>query len=813
MTMATPRKSITRGRRGGFFSRHPALVRAFFILFTFGASLLTGLLYGGWALVCRGGQCPSVAVLEDYTPRQTSKLYAADGRFIAEIGLERRTLAKLDEIPKQVQDAFVVTEDKRFYEHAGIDWPRVGGAVLRDVRAGSFVEGFSTITMQLARNIFPERISREKTPTRKLKEGKVARQIEARYSKQKILELYLNQIYLGSGAHGVETAAQRYFGKSIKDVNLAEAAMLAGLPKAPERYNPRKFPERAIQRRNTVIELMRREGKISDADASLAKAYPLRLARKVESGNTAPYFVEWVRQTLDEHFGRQLYEQGLKVYTTLDVDMQEAAERALERQIRAIESGRYGDYKHQSYEQYVARTTSGDDERAGANSPYLQGSFVAIDPRNGAVRALVGGRDFDDSKFNRATQALRQPGSTFKPIVYATAIHNGRPPSYVLDDTALSVPQVGGTDWTPQNYDGKYLGRIPLRRSLYESRNVSTIRLGMELGEQSVIDMARLFGLSTPIPPYPSIHIGAADVYPIEMVSAYTTFATLGIRSAPTAIVRVENAKGEVLWEPTPARAQVLSPEEAWLMVDMMKDVVRRGTAAGSVGGRFRFPAAGKTGTTNEGADVWFVGYTSDLVAGVWMGMDRPQKIKGNAQGGQLAAPAWTAFMNEVYQRKSPPVDWPRPANIVQREIDGSTGMLANPYCPRSLVYNESFIAGTDPVQECNVHTPYGAYGPGYDTLRGPDTTGAGARNPYGPPISASPGVRVVPGQAPIPQPSQPPPPRDTTSPFYIPPASTPRDTARRPRPVDTVYVPPPPPSSPAPPPDSTSPPPARPPQ
>lgn len=248
-------------------------------------------------------------------------------------------------------------------------------------------------------------------------------------------------------------------------------------------------------------------------------------------------------------------------------------------------------------------------------------------------------------------------------------------------------------------------------------------------------------------------------------------------------------------------------------MVDMMKDVVRRGTAAGSVGGRFRFPAGGKTGTTNEGADVWFVGYTSDLVAGVWMGMDRPQKIKGNAQGGQLAAPAWTAFMNEVYQRKSPPVDWPRPANIVQREIDGSTGMLANPYCPRSLVYNESFIAGTDPVQECNVHTPYGAYGPGYDTLRGPDTTGAGARNPYGPPINASPGVRVVPGQAPIPQPSQPPPPRDTTSPFYIPPASTPRDTARRPRPVDTVYVPPPPPSSPAPPPDSASPPPARPPQ
>jgi penicillin-binding protein 1A len=345
---------------------------------------------------------------------------------------------------------------------------------------------------------------------------------------------------------------------------------------------------------------------------------------------------------------------------------------------------------------------------------------------------------------------------------------------------------VGGGDWTPQNYDGKYLGRIPLRRSLYESRNVSTIRLGMELGESQVMSTARLFGITTPIPPYPSIHIGAADVYPVEMVASYTTFATLGIRSAPTAIVRVENARGEVLWEPTPARAQVLSPEEAWLMVDMMKDVVRRGTAAGAVGARFRYPAAGKTGTTNEGADVWFVGYTSDLVAGVWMGMDRPQKIKNNAQGGQLAAPAWTAFMTEVYQRRTPPVDWPRPANIVQRQIDASTGLLANPYCPRELVYNEFFISGTDPIQECTAHSPYGTPG-AYDTLYPPDTAG----------ISS--GVRVVPGQAPIPQRStQPAPPRDTTSPFYIPPART--DTLGRPRPDSTV---PPPVTTPPPPPPS----------
>jgi penicillin-binding protein 1A len=416
-----------------------------------------------------------------------------------------------------------------------------------------------------------------------------------------------------------------------------------------------------------------------------------------------------------------------------------------------------------------------------ANSPYLQGAFVAMDPRTGAVRALVGGRDFDDSKFNRATQALRQPGSTFKPIVYADAIQNGRPPSYIVDDSPVSVPQSGGGTWTPQNYDGKFEGPMPMRRGLYQSRNIVAIKVGMELGEQSVIDMARKFGITTPIPPYPSIHIGAADVYPIEMVAAYSAFATLGTRSSPTAIVRVENAKGQVLWEPTAQRAPVMSPEESWLMVSMMKDVVQRGTAAGSVGAQFHIPAGGKTGTTNDGADVWYIGYTSDLVAGVWMGLDRPAKIKGNAQGGLLAAPAWTAFMNEVYRRKPAPPDWPRPEGIVVRQIDPVSGMLAGPGCSGSV--NEFFIAGTDPTQPC---TPsYAA--PGADTTFGlpgtstpirpgqPSDTGFAPSRPTVSPNDAM----IIPGAAPIPRPSRPasrPPrdttraPRDTTNPFTLPP-------------------------------------------
>jgi len=752
----------------------------------------SGFAYASWALVCRAGACPSVDVLDDYQPRQTSKLYAADGRFIAELGLERRTLLKLDQMPPVLRSAFVSVEDKRFYRHKGVDFLRIPGAILADIKRRSFAEGFSTITMQLARNIFPERLSREKSLVRKLKEAKVARAIEAKYSKEKILELYLNQISLGNGSFGVETAAQRYFGKSARDVNLAEAALLAGLPKAPERYNPRRSPERAIQRRNTVLEVMRSVGTVSDADASLAKAYPLQLARKSEAGDIAPYFVEWVRQQLENQFGQRLYEQGLKVYTSLDVDLQSAAERALENQLRGIESGKFGAFRHISFEAYLARQADRAGEVAGPNSPYLQGAFIAMDPRTGAVRALVGGRDFDDSKFNRATQALRQPGSTFKPIVYADAVQNGRPPSYLVDDAPLSVPQSGGGSWTPQNYDGRFEGPMPMRRGLYQSRNLVAIKVGMELGAQSVIDMARKFGLTTPIPAYPSVFLGAADVYPIEMVAAYSAFATLGTRASPSPIVRVENSRGDVLWEPTLARAPVMSPEEAWLMVSMMKDVVQRGTAAGSVGSQFNYPAGGKTGTTNDGADVWFIGFTSDLVAGVWMGLDKPQKIKGNAQGGALAAPAWTAFMREVYRRKPAPPDWPRPDGIVVRQIDPASGMLAGPGCAGAVT--EYFVSGTDPIQTC-FPQGYGPPGsgipgsPGIDTSFGFPPIGAPSQPlppDSGAPARSAPGAMIVPGATPMPRRTSPrrdtlrAPPSDVFRPGgRTPPPATARDSTR----------------------------------
>jgi penicillin-binding protein 1A len=664
-----------------------------------------GGLVASWFLVCRGDACPSVASLGGYVPRQTSKLYAADGRFIAELGLERRTVVPIADVPKVVTDAFLLTEDKRFYSHSGIDLVRVVGSVFTNLRSLGFAQGFSTITMQLARNIFPERLSREKSIIRKLKEMRVALEIEARFSKDRILELYLNQINLGSGAYGVETAAQRYFGKRVTDLNIAEAATLAAIPKAPGRYNPRRSPDRSIQRRNTVIELMRRGGAISDAEASLAKAYPLKLAQRSESGDVAPYFVEWVRLELEKKFGQALYERGLRVTTSLDIDMQSAAERAVEAQLRVIESGKLGKFPHQTYEQYLVKDTDGAS--SGTNAPYLQGAFVALDPRTGAVRAMVGGRDYGDSKFNRATQALRQPGSTFKPIVYAAAVRNGRGPSYPVDDSPIEIPQEDGTIWAPQNFDEKFLGGISLRRALFMSRNLAAIRTGQEVGVGEVRKMAKAVGLSTPIPPYPSMYIGSADVYPLEMINAYSAFANLGRRTVPHGVLKVESSDGKVVWDPSYEREDALSTEEAWLMVDMMQDVIRRGTASKAVqGAGFNVPAGGKTGTTNDGADVWFIGYTADLVAGVWMGFDKPTPIKEKAAGGDLAAPAWTTFMKEVYSRKPSPPDWPRPSGIIVRELDAESGRLPGPECAGGRTYSEYFIVGREPTSLCGPRAP-----------------------------------------------------------------------------------------------------------
>lgn len=672
-----------------------------------------GLALGSWTRACSGGRCPSIGVLTEYVPQQTSKVYAADGRLIAELGATHRTVLPITEIPPLLQHAVLAIEDQRFYRHEGIDWIRFFGALKANIINLGWVQGFSTITMQLARDVFPERISREKVLTRKIKEVRVALEIERTFAKDRILELYLNHIYLGSGAYGVEAAAQRYFGKSARDVNVAEAALIAALIQRPEPLNPRRVPDRAVRRRNLVIRTMAREGVITPEAAEYWQAYPLILDSGRETEATAAYFVEHVRQQLQRQFGRSLlYEQGLSIHTTLDPDLQEIAERTLEAQLRRIEedpSVGGGYLGTLTYRQYIDSATSSGEER-GPFTPYLQGALVTIEAQTGYVRALVGGRDFGDSKFNRATQALRQAGSAFKPFVYSAAVRANYPVSYIVNDSAVSVMQRDSTMWEPVNYDDSTFGRISMRRSLYLSRNLSTIQLGMELGEQTVIGEARQYGLTGRMSPYPAVHIGSADVTLLDLTAAYSAIARLGTRVTPIFVQRVENREGEILWQATPRRHEVMEPERMWLVLDLLRDVNRRGTAAGALaraGFRFRDLSGGKTGTTNDGMDAWYVGFTSELVTGIWMGFDNKARISTYSFGSSLAAPAWAAFMKDVYSRRPPPADWDRPDGLVLQEIDETTGYRYTVYCPVEARRWEWFVPGTEPVHFCPTHNPF----------------------------------------------------------------------------------------------------------
>jgi len=676
-------KEPFRSRLARWFS--PQLLRrtvaAMLLVIGFGV----GIAYGSWTRVCAGNMCPSIAVLDDYRPQQTSKIYAADGRLITELGLERRTLIRLADMPRNLAQAFVAIEDKRFYQHHGIDFARIAGAVRANIIQLRMAEGFSTLTMQLARNVFPDRITREKRGLagliRKLREMWVARELEQTYSKDRILELYLNQINLGAGAYGVETASQRYFGKSARDLTLAEAALLAALPQRPSAYNPRRYPARAVRRRNLVIEMMREQGYVSRDQAEEAKSAPLGLSARQDYGDVAPYFVEWLRQTLDARFGRDLYEKGLRVYTTLDIDIQQAAERALEAQLQNIEDGAFGRFPHRSYAQYLASRAERDpDAPRSGSTPYLQGALIAMDVQTGEIRAMVGGRDFEDSKFNRATQALRQAGSTFKLFVYSAAIRAGHSPNEMLEDGPIAVPMTDGTVWEPGNFEeNTFRGFITLRQALASSVNLVAIRLGLEIGVETVVDEAHRYGITTSVPSVPSIFIGSADVLPLQMVSAYSAPAGLGVRASPIGIIRVEDADGTVLWQPSQRRERVMSPDQAYVLNDMLRGTIRGGTATTAVrSSGFTVPAGGKSGTTNDYTDVWFIGFTKDLVAGVWMGMDQPQTIRVGAQGGRYAAPVWANFMREVYERRPNPGEWTVPAGAT-RLLDAQQGVIPAP--------------------------------------------------------------------------------------------------------------------------------------
>jgi penicillin-binding protein 1A len=641
--------------------------------------------------------CPSIDAFQAYRPPEATRLFAADGSRLADLSPERRVVVALDEIPKSVRDGFVAVEDRRFWQHGGVDLRGIGRAIVANVRALSFAEGFSTITMQLTRNVFAEELPRGDKLRRKVCEVKLAGRIEDAYSKQEILRLYLNQVYMGGGLYGVEEASRAYFGKPVEDVTLAEAALLVGLVKNPEGYNPRRNTLRAIERRNTVLDVMAREQVVPTAQTEEAKAAPIALAPPPEAAGAAPYFVAAVRRELRERFGDDADVRGLRVHTTLEPALQQAAQQALVAQIERVEAGELGRYRHD--------VPAGDDlePATGDGSPFLQGMVLVMDAHTGGVRALVGGRDFTHSSYDRALVGRRQPGSAFKPIVYAAALEHGLTLAERIEATPVSVVNTGGA-WRPDDAVPDSVTALTARDALALSSNNAAVRVGQWVGVDRVIHMARALGVESEIPPYPSIFLGSAEVVPAEFVAAYATIGNGGTRVEPRLIERIEDAHGEILWQPEGSPDQVLDPGIAFLTVNMMEDVVDRGTGTAVRRAGFWAPAAGKTGTTNEAKDVWFVGMTPDLVAGVWLGFDQPKSIMPNASGGRLAAPVWADVMKAAYETRPTPDDWARPDNVVVAAVDTATGGLATDKCPPASTRVEYFLAGTQPIAMCPLH-------------------------------------------------------------------------------------------------------------
>jgi penicillin-binding protein 1A len=653
-----------------------------------------------WTRAC-AGTCPTAEQVGDYAPRQASVVLDARGAQVGAFYRERRTVVSTKGLPRYVPLAFVAIEDRRFFEHEGVDPVRMVAAVRDNVVRGWGGPGGSTITMQLARNLFPQQLpANQKTLRRKIAEVKLALDIERHYSKQRILEMYVNTVYLGAGAYGIEAAARAYFGKPAAQLDYVEAATLAGLAQAPSAYNPRQHADRAQRRRDRVLRAMAEYRLITEAQAEEGIRRPVAVAPPV-GAQRAPYFVERVRQEMEERFGELLYTGGLRIHTALDPELQTAAEQALDESLRAVERGDFGGFDRPTYDKFTATLRPGQPIRG---TPYLQGLVVALDPNTGAVEAMVGGRDFRQSQFNRATSALRQPGSAFKPFVYGAALEKGRSPGSGISDDPLSIPMGDGTVWSPKNYDGHYAGWTSLRSALTHSRNMAAIRLGREVGIAGVRDLAKRAGLDTPIPGYPSVYIGSAGVYPLDMITAYATFGNGGYRVEPHYAVRVEDHQGRLLWMADDAPNPTVDPAVAWLLTDMMRSVVDNGTGYPArdpeVGGlSYDIPAAGKTGTTNDGTDVWFVGYTPQVLAGVWIGFDQPQTIMHGATGGILAVPVWARLMRTFYAARKPPEAWKRPDGVVALRVLG--GRPATASCPWAGDY-DLFAARFAPEPSCD---------------------------------------------------------------------------------------------------------------
>jgi penicillin-binding protein 1A len=736
------------------FARRLTLVLLFVMAAALGA--------GSGALFVYASDLPQISALDDYAPSTITRVYAAGGEVLGEFATQRRIVVRYDQVSPLLRQAIIAAEDGEFNTHMGLSMTRIVVTLINDI-IHRRKQGASTLTQQLSRKLF---LTDEKTWERKVKEALLALQIEKRYTKNEIIALYCNQIPWGHGTYGAEAAARLYFGKAAKDVTLEEAALLAGIIQAPARHSPYVNMDNALRRRNYALQRMADEGFITQAQWQESRKKPIATAGRPHLDAEAPFFVEDVRQQLEDRFGaRQLYENGLSVYTTLDLRLQRASEQALQAGLRrldkrrgfrrprnvvadghaiatyadrswnqppavggttlalvtevtgqhaAFRSGRFRGVLDRAGYAWTGRTTAaflkpGDlitlritaaDGGAGTlagtldQEPEVEGAVLAINNHSGRILAMIGGRDFDRSRFNRATQAMRQLGSTFKPMVFAAAIDRGFTPTSTLVDAPVTYDVgPGQPPYEPMNYDKTFEGPVTLRHALEQSRNVPTVRLMEQIGAEQVIAYARRLGFSSPIQPYLSSALGSSEATLLEVTSAFSAFASQGSRMTPHEILRITDRQGNVLEENRPAQSEALRADTAYVMVSLLRGVVERGTAGRAAS--LDWPLAGKTGTTDDFTDAWFIGFDPDITVGVWIGHDRKRPLGPGESGAVAALPVWMDIMKAWIDGRKERPDFTPPGNIVFLSVDRATGARMEDEAPGTI--REAFIAGTQP--------------------------------------------------------------------------------------------------------------------
>ena len=603
---------------------------------------------------------PEIRSLETYRPSAVTRIYSSDGVILSELFMEKRDPVLLKNIPDYLKLALITTEDRNFYKHSGVDLKGITRAVIKDIRARKFVEGASTITQQLAKTLF---LTSKKTLARKLKEAVLAFQLERRYTKDEIMELYLNQVYFGSSAYGVESASRTFFGKSVTMLDLAECALIAAMPKAPSRYSPLVNKDLAVKRRNIVLKQMLQTGIITDSDYKKAAGQQLNLSSRYKSRVHAPYFVEYVKRILEKTLGDSiLYKGGLTVHTTLSFEMQKAAERAVKNGLAALDKRM---------------------QKNGVKDPDPQSALIALDVESGGILAMVGGRDFNKSPFNRAVSAKRQPGSAFKPVLYAYAIENGfSQNNTILDSPVVFRGAVNGMDWKPENFSRTYLGEITLRKALTLSKNIPAVRLIEMLGPSSVADFAHSMGINSRLARDFSLSLGTSEVTLMDLTSAYSIFPNRGLWNRPFCVTEVVDHKGSVIRQARPHRKFVMSRAGAAIVTDMLQGVVKEGTGRKArVLGR---SVAGKTGTTNNYKDALFIGFSPSIATGVWVGLDRHVIIGNLETGARAALPIWIEFMQKT-QTSGSCQYFDIPDNVIKQFIDDTTGLKVSENAPGAV--------------------------------------------------------------------------------------------------------------------------------